>query len=157
MNPTLLALRCDPCDFIPALKPLDKVTSNQAAAPRDAVKELSRSIQRMPEENPKGGSMVRLETALFSQLELLARSRGISTAEALHQLVDTGTSHLKRNPPRSLPLSPKQTEVLECLNAGFSVKEIGVHMDIKEGTVRTHILRLRVSLDCSDLLSLRFQ
>lgn len=132
---------------------------NLSPEPRDTVAEPIPPPPQWSRHETHGGPVVRLDAHAFSRLERLARSQGVSPEQALIQLIATGTSHLERENPRSLglPLSLKQKEVLECLNAGMSVKEIGVHMGIKEGTVRTHILRLRGSLDCSDLLSLRFQ
>ena len=42
------------------------------------------------------------------------------------------------------------------LRAGRSVKEIATTLGLGEPTVRTHIYRLRKTLGCQDILSLRF-
>lgn len=152
MNLTSPALHGDPDASSQTLKQIIPSTE-----PREAMIELTRFSQATAAQEAHSGSVVRLDADVFSRLERLARSQGICPDQALRRLIIAGTSHLEQKASQSLPLSPKQKDVLECLNAGLSVKEIGVKMDIKEGTVRTHILRLRGSLDCSDLLSLRFQ
>jgi DNA-binding NarL/FixJ family response regulator len=90
-------------------------------------------------------------------LESLAKAKGVSTTVALHQLLEAGTRHLSpADAPPTRPLSKKQVSVLESLQAGQSVKEIAVQLGVSEGTVRTHIHRIRSHLKHSDLLSLRF-
>lgn len=111
---------------------------------------------KIPETAGDGALEIRLEADIFSKLETLAFSRGISIEDALRQLIDAGTSHLESQDEQLQTLSPKQTEVLKCLRAGLSVKEIACHLGVKEDTIRTHIHRVRVILDCSDLLALRF-
>jgi DNA-binding NarL/FixJ family response regulator len=103
-----------------------------------------------------GDFEVRLQADIFLKLETLACSWGISIHEAIRQLIDAGTRHLEQQDAQLQTLSPKQTEVLKCLKAGLSVKEIASQLSVKEETVRTHIHRVRGILDCSDLLSLRF-
>lgn len=100
--------------------------------------------------------MLRLEAKSYSKLEALACSRGIGIDEALHNLIDVGISHLQQQDVQIQTLSPKQIEVMKHLRVGLSVKEIANQMGVKEETVRTHIHRVRGILDCSDLLSLRF-
>lgn len=110
----------------------------------------------IPDPDGDGALEIRLQADIFSKLETLACSRGISIDEALRQLIDAGTSHLPQRDVQLQTLSPKQTEVLKCLKAGLSVKEIASQLGVKEETVRTHIHRVRGILDCSDLLALRF-
>lgn len=43
---------------------------------------------------------------------------------------------------RKPELSPREIEVLQCVAAGKSNKEIGVHLYIAEGTVKTHVKSL---------------
>jgi DNA-binding NarL/FixJ family response regulator len=39
-------------------------------------------------------------------------------------------------------LSPRETEVLDCLTRGFVYKEIAEHLEVSYATVRTHIERI---------------
>ena len=98
-----------------------------------------------------------LSSASLERLAVLAASLGISPDAALGHLLDkqetTGTCDLATLDE----LSPKQTAVLESLRAGHSVKETAAILGVSEETVRTHIIRIRSKLDCSDLLALRFQ
>lgn len=112
----------------------------------------------MPETATRVGSSFHLEAHALARLESLAKTKGISTTAALHQLLEAGTRHLTpgdAQPTRSL--SKKQVTVLESLQAGHSVKEIAAQLGVLEGTVRTHIRRMRSHLNRSDLLSLRYQ
>jgi DNA-binding NarL/FixJ family response regulator len=43
---------------------------------------------------------------------------------------------------RKPELSPREIEVLQCVAAGKSNKEIGVQLFITEGTVKTHVKNL---------------
>lgn len=99
----------------------------------------------------------RIEADTLAKLQQLAECRGVSLNELLCQLIE-GESHC---PPQKeanpAALTPKQALVLEHLKSGLSVKETANKMGVSEETVRTHILRARSRLDCSDLLSLRFQ
>jgi DNA-binding NarL/FixJ family response regulator len=52
-------------------------------------------------------------------------------------------------------LSARQQAVLRALRRGLSVKEVAVELQVSEVTVRTHIMRTRQRLGCSDLLGLR--
>lgn len=111
-------------------------------------------------ENAEHDSIAALKASfqadIFSKLEALARSLGVSIDEALRELIDAATRHLESQDAQLQLLSPKQTEVLKYLRAGLSVKEIASQLSVKEDTVRTHIHRIRVIFGCSDLLSLRF-
>jgi RNA polymerase sigma factor (sigma-70 family) len=98
---------------------------------------------------------VRLEAGTFSKLEKLADSWDMSIPEALRQLI-AAACDLEQQDAQFQALSPKQKEVLKCLKAGLSVKEIADQLGVKEETIRTHIHRIRGILDCSDLLALRF-
>lgn len=105
-----------------------------------------------------GSPWFRLETNAFAKLESFAGNRGISVAEALHHLLEAGARNLEREQSSvSQSLTKKQVTVLESLQVGFSVKEIAGQLGVSEGTVRTHIHRIRHRRDCSNLLSLRFQ
>lgn len=53
-------------------------------------------------------------------------------------------------------ISGRRREIIEMLRAGRSVKEIATTLGLGEPTVRTHIYRLRKTLGCQDILSLRF-
>src|SRR5215471_14513348 len=48
---------------------------------------------------------------------------------------------------RKPELSPREIEVLQCVAAGKSNKEIGAQLFIAEGTVKTHVKRLLEKLD----------
>jgi DNA-binding NarL/FixJ family response regulator len=92
----------------------------------------------------------------LSKLKQLSAARGLTIDQLIRQLLASSG-----NPPRKAPdlsaLTPRQMLVLSHLKSGLSVKETANKMGISEETVRTHILRARNRLDCSDLLSLRFQ
>lgn len=93
----------------------------------------------------------------LAKLQQLAKSRGVSIDEAIRQLI---AQELHCPAPREVSLAaltPKQALVLSHLKSGLSVKETANKMGVSEETVRTHILRARSRLDCSDLLSLRIQ
>lgn len=47
-------------------------------------------------------------------------------------------------------LTSREREVLVCTALGMSAREIAAYFVIGEATVRTHIYRLRVKLDCED-------
>ena len=51
---------------------------------------------------------------------------------------------------QELSLSPKQTDLVRCLFAGCSDKQIANHMQIHIPTVRTHITRLFRKFDVDD-------
>jgi len=51
---------------------------------------------------------------------------------------------------QELPLSPKQTDIVRCLFAGCSDKQIASRMHIHIPTVRTHITRLFRKFDVDD-------
>jgi DNA-binding NarL/FixJ family response regulator len=95
----------------------------------------------------------------WAKLETIAKARGVSAVEALHQLIDSaaGCGRLDPSSPRYQALSSKQKRVLEHLKSGLSVKEIASEMQVSEQTIRTHIHRARNILGCTDILSLRFQ
>lgn len=93
----------------------------------------------------------------LAKLRQMAKSRGVSIDEAIRQLI-AQEPHCPAPKEVSLAaLTPKQALVLSHLKSGLSVKETANKMNVSEETVRTHILRARSRLDCSDLLSLRFQ
>jgi len=101
--------------------------------------------------------MIRVAADTRAKLQQLAKSRGVSLDELICQLI-AGEPHCP--PPKEVnraALTPRQAMVLEHLKSGLSVKETANIMGVTEDTVRTHILRARSRLDCSDLLSLRFQ
>lgn len=101
--------------------------------------------------------MIPVAAETHAKLQQLAKSRGITFDELICQLI-AGEPHCP--PPREAnraALTPRQAMVLEYLKSGLSVKETANKMGVTEDTVRTHILRARSRLDCSDLLSLRFQ
>ncbi len=93
----------------------------------------------------------------LAKLQLLAKSRGISLDEAIRQLIAQEPHCPAPKEVNLASLTPKQSLVLAHLKSGLSVKEAANKMGVSEETVRTHILRARGRLDCSDLLSLRFQ
>jgi DNA-binding NarL/FixJ family response regulator len=102
-------------------------------------------------------AMIQVEAGTRTKLQQLAKSRGISIDELIRQFIE---DEPHRPPPKKAnraALPPKQAMVLEYLKSGLSVKETANKMGVTEDTVRTHILRARSRLDCSDLLSLRFQ
>lgn len=101
--------------------------------------------------------MIPLETRTLERLECVARAKGVTIHEALREALQAGTCQLERESAARQQLTPKQQQVLDCLKSGLSVKESGAKLGISEETVRTHILRIRSRLDCSDLLSLRYQ
>lgn len=100
---------------------------------------------------------VPLEADTLDRLERIARSKGVTMRDAMREALQTGTCHLERENAARQQLTPKQQQVLDCLKSGLSVKESAANLGISEETVRTHILRIRSRLDCSDLLSLRFR
>jgi DNA-binding CsgD family transcriptional regulator len=99
--------------------------------------------------------LIRADT--LAQLQLLAKSRGVSIDEAIRLLIAEYPHCLAPKEVSLASLTPKQAQVLAHLKSGLSVKETANMMGVSEETVRTHILRARSRLDCSDLLSLRFQ
>jgi DNA-binding NarL/FixJ family response regulator len=111
-----------------------------------------------PEPATRAGSSFHLEAHALARLESLAKTKGISTTDALHLLLEAGTRHLTLGETQPIhALSKKQVIVLESLQAGHSVKEIAAQLGVLEGTVRTHIRRIRSHLNRTDLLSLRYQ
>jgi DNA-binding NarL/FixJ family response regulator len=112
----------------------------------------------MPETAIEAGLYFHLEAHALARLESLAKAKDISTTVALHQLLEAGTRHLTvGDAPSTRSLTKKQAAVLKSLKAGLSVKEIAAQFGVSEGTIRTHIHRMRCHLNCSDLLSLRYQ
>jgi DNA-binding NarL/FixJ family response regulator len=122
------------------------------------MSETSPSTTEHTNPSIPAGPCFHLESSVLACVESLANARGVSANTALHQLLDAGIRHLR---PEHLPqfrkLSKKQVTVLEGLKAGHSVKEIAAQLGVLEGTVRTHIRRMRSHLNRSDLLSLRYQ
>lgn len=113
---------------------------------------------KRPEPAVPVGPCFHLEAHALARLESLAKAKGVSTTVALHQLLEAGTRHPTPGDAQSTrSLSKKQVSVLESLQAGQSVKEIAAQLGVLEGTVRTHIRRMRSHLNRSDLLSLRYQ
>jgi DNA-binding NarL/FixJ family response regulator len=110
-----------------------------------------------PESTIQAGPCFHLEASALARLESLAKARGVSAAVALHELLEAAIGHLQLgNMPPTRVLSKKQVTVLESLQAGHSVKEIAAQLAVSEGTVRTHIRRMRRHLNRPDLLSLRY-
>jgi DNA-binding NarL/FixJ family response regulator len=93
----------------------------------------------------------------LAKLQQLAKSRGISIDEVIRHLIAEAPRSPAAKEVSLASLTPKQALVLSHLKSGLSVKETANKMGVSEETVRTHILRARTRLDCSDLLSLRFQ
>jgi DNA-binding NarL/FixJ family response regulator len=115
-------------------------------------------IPEMQEPATPAGPCFHLEAHALARLESLAKAKGVSTTAALHQLLEAGIRHLTPEDPQPTRLlSKKQVTVLEGLQAGHSVKEIAAQLGVLEGTVRTHIRRIRSHLNRTDLLSLRYQ
>lgn len=113
--------------------------------------------QKRQEPTIPSGPCFHLEANALAEVESLAKTRGVSATAALHQLLEAATRHLNpENGPSSGELTKKQAAVLKCLQAGLSVKEIAGQFGVSEGTVRTHIRRMRGHLNRSDLLSLRY-
>jgi DNA-binding NarL/FixJ family response regulator len=100
-----------------------------------------------------------IEEDTLVKLRHLAESRGTSIGETLCHLVDAAAAdHEQVGGAADLEaLTPKQRAVLGHLKSGLSVKETATRMEVSEETIRTHILRARVRLDCPDLLALRYQ
>jgi DNA-binding NarL/FixJ family response regulator len=117
---------------------------------RIAKAEVSQSVQTDPHEKALG------EESL-ARLEEFAKAQGLDMNEALRRLIEDETRQLRPPVLPCQPLTPKQQEVLEDLKCGRSVKEIAERLGVSEQTIRTHILRARARLGCSDLLSLRYQ
>lgn len=97
---------------------------------------------------------------LRQSIRRFAMERGICQNEAICNALEIGLKALEngRNTPsqRELKgLSARQRAVLKALRKGFSVKEVAEQLDISEVTVRTHIHRIRMRLDCPDILKLR--
>jgi DNA-binding NarL/FixJ family response regulator len=116
------------------------------------------SIHPSPfEASPTPEPGLPLDAQTQERLARIARARGITVAEALREALQAGTGQLERDHSLRQQLTPKQQQVLDCLKSGLSVKESAARLGVSEETVRTHILRIRSRLDCSDLLSLRFQ
>ena len=91
----------------------------------------------------------------------MADAENCSLAEALADVVAHGFEALERKLDHFQKskeidkLSPKQRLVLEGLREGLSVKELADKLKISEPTIRTHIIRIRQRLECTDLLKLR--
>lgn len=126
--------------------------------PLEATSETTPSTAEPPEPAVPAGPCFHLESSALACVESLAKARGVSASAALHQLLEAGTRSLKPEHVQQFRrLSKKQVTVLEGLKAGHSVKEIAAELGVMEGTVRTHIRRMRSHLNRSDLLSLRYQ
>ncbi|NKY37244.1 response regulator transcription factor [Nocardia speluncae] len=52
--------------------------------------------------------------------------------------------------PEPIPLTARETDVLQAVAAGLSNPEIGRFLSIAEATVKTHLLRIFAKLDVSD-------
>ena len=111
--------------------------------------------QFMSDTSRRRYDLLQVDDDILKRLGALAVERGVSMAETLRQLVDAETCQMEREASALGGLSPQQSVVLEGLKSGLSVKEIAASLGILEGTVRTHILRIRERLNCADLLSLR--
>jgi two-component system, NarL family, nitrate/nitrite response regulator NarL len=101
-------------------------------------------------------SCLHLHPHIFSRLETFAKSRGVSIDEALDQLLESEACRIGGASGTACILTKKQQEIMDELKAGLSIKEIAVQRGVSEGTVRTHICRMRRLLGCSDLLKLRY-
>jgi DNA-binding CsgD family transcriptional regulator len=53
-------------------------------------------------------------------------------------------------PPKSPALSPRETQVLQCVADGMSDRAIGLELAVSIETVRTHVRRLRRKLGASN-------
>ena len=70
------------------------------------------------------------ETALISAIRLAKEGKSYISAEI--------ESQIKNDPPVK-DLSPRQVEILECLNRGLNNNEIGETLGIERLTVKTHL------------------
>lgn len=70
------------------------------------------------------------ETALISAIRLAKEGKSYISAEI--------ESQIKNDPPVK-GLSPRQVEILECLNRGLNNNEIGETLGIERLTVKTHL------------------
>lgn len=98
-----------------------------------------------------------LEPDTLARLEELALTLGLTINGLIHQLIDKEPAHTSKPHAPPSAITEKQQAVLDHLKAGLSVKEIADRMDVSEHTIRTHIIRARIRLDCPDLLSMRFR
>lgn len=117
-----------------------------------------RAMGKARENQPEA---VKLPSQLHARVVRLADAENCSLAEALADVVAHGFEALERKLDHFQKskeidkLSPKQRLVLEGLREGLSVKELADKLKISEPTIRTHIIRIRQRLECTDLLKLR--
>jgi DNA-binding NarL/FixJ family response regulator len=88
----------------------------------------------------------------------------VAAIETVHQggtmiqpaVTATILDRLQKNdsPPKALPtgetLTPRETEVLRCLAAGLSNREIGNAVNLTEGTVKNHVSNILAKLNVRD-------
>ena len=91
----------------------------------------------------------------------LADANGCSYEETLAEVIERGLQEIEGDLAVSAgiggleDLSPRQRAVLGGLRDGLSVKELADSLEVSEVTIRTHIIRIRERLGCTDLLGLR--
>ncbi len=137
---------------------MPSVDHRPVTRPHETMRNYTPTTLKKPKLCIQDGPCFHLKPKALAGLDALAKSRGIPATVALHQLLEAGTRHLVQDVARPTQvLSKKQTAVLISLKSGHSVKEIAQQIGVSEGTIRTHIHRIRSRLNLSDLLSLRFQ
>ncbi len=62
--------------------------------------------------------------------------------------IENKTSHVSEN--TNDPLSPRETEILECLGLGMSNKDIAQKLYISESTVKKHVSSILAKLNLND-------
>lgn len=101
-----------------------------------------------------------LTPAHQARIEVLAKHFAMRIHEMSALVIDAGLAVMERklfeNNCHALPsISPQQRVVLDLLQQGKTVKEIAYQLNLGEATIRTHIMRIKEKLNCSDLLHLR--
>ncbi|MEP2776831.1 MAG: helix-turn-helix transcriptional regulator [Luteolibacter sp.] len=114
-----------------------------------------KTLQAIPAE------AVSIPPEMHQRIATIADTRHCSFEEALKDVITTGFQVINNTFEEFLTsatgsqLSPKQRDVLVGLRRGLAVKELASELKVSEVTVRTHIIRIRQRLGCSDLLRLR--
>lgn len=81
---------------------------------------------------------------LVEAIHSAARGRTVLAPRVADLLV----ARLRR--PEPIPLTARETDVLQAVAGGLSNPEIGRFLNIAEATVKTHLLRIFAKLDVSD-------
>ncbi|MFD2255517.1 helix-turn-helix transcriptional regulator [Luteolibacter algae] len=98
---------------------------------------------------------------LHDRIAKIADVRDCDFQEAVAHVLERGLIDIDNritnfeNSDQISELSSRQLSVLKALRKGLAVKEVADSLKVSEVTVRTHILRIRQRLGCSDLLKLR--